>query len=364
MKIIHCADLHLDLKMLSGLDAEKRKIKRTQLLQNFFNLLDYANKNTVEAVLLCGDIFDTQEPTKKTLSLFKNAILNHNNIKFFYIWGNHDKKVMPFSSDEMPENFYVFKEDFSAIDLDENVTIGGASLDRFVKDNFYSTINFDKNRVNILMLHQPINTSDQYFNGVYTYNLAGKYIDYLALGHIHQSLSGKIDDRGVWQYSGALEGKSFNDAVPIGSKKGFFLLNIKNGKLDFQFVPFSLYDYRIVEIPVDLQDDHFKVLEKMENVLKYLGKTDIVRVILKGKHKEENVFQLDLMYQKFKNNFFNFEIVDNTETEFDFEKYSLETFSLKGEFLRTVRDSELSQSEKDKISLIGIEALKGEDITL
>ncbi len=364
MKIIHCADLHLDLKMLSGLDTEKRKVKRLQLLQNFFNLLDFAEKNNVEAILLCGDIFDTQEPTKKTLNLIKNAILNHKNIKFFYIWGNHDKNVVPFSSDEMPNNFYLFKEDFSSIDLEEKVTIGGASLDRFVKDNFYSTVNFDKNRVNILMLHQPINASDQYFNGVYAYNLAGKNIDYLALGHIHQTLSGKIDERGVWQYSGCLEGKSFNDAVPIGSKKGFFLLNVENGKLGFQFVPFSHYDYRIIEIAVAVSDDYFKILEKIENILKYLGETDIVRVILKGKHKEENVLQLDLIYEKFKNNFFYLEIIDETETEFDFEKYSLETFSLKGEFLRTVRDSNLPESEKDKISLMGIEALKGEDITL
>ncbi len=359
MKIIHCADLHLDLKILSGLSAEKRKQKRLQFLQNFLNLLDYAEKQKVDAILLCGDIFDIAEPSKKTLNLFQNAILKHKNIKFFYIYGNHDKNVIPCEA----ENFYFFGEDFSKIDLDENVTIGGASLDRFVKENFYSSINFQKDRVNILMLHQPINTSDQYFDGVYTYNLAGKNIDYLALGHIHQPISGKIDERGVWQFSGCLEGKSFNDAVPIGSKKGCYLLEVDDSKLSYQFLPFSHFDYRIVEISVDIQDDYFKILNKMENVLKFLGKTDIVRVVLKGRHKEDNAIQTEMLFQKFGDNFFHFEIVNNTEIEFDFEKYNLETFSLKGEFLRTVRDSDLPQSDKDKISLLGIEALKG-DITL
>ena len=65
MKIIHCADLHLDLKMLSGLDTEKRKVKRLQLLQNFFNLLDFAEKNNVEAVLLCGDILILKSQQKR-----------------------------------------------------------------------------------------------------------------------------------------------------------------------------------------------------------------------------------------------------------------------------------------------------------
>lgn len=364
MKIIHCADLHLDLKMLSGLDAEKRKIKRLQLLQNFFNLIEYAEKNDVQVIMLCGDIFDTQEPTKRTVNLIKKAIINHPKITFLYIWGNHDSRFHIFEEDELPKNFIVFDEYFSSVDFDDEITIGGVSAIRTLDANFYSSIKFEKDRFNILMLHEPINASDDYFSGVYTYNLANKNIDYLALGHIHQTQGGKIDSRGVWQYCGCLEGRSFNDVSPLGTKKGFFLLDIKMKKLNSTFVPLSKFDYRIVEIDIDEKDDHFKVLEKIKSVTKFLGADDIVRVVLKGRHKEENPIQTELIFQNLEKNFFHFEIQDETETNFDFEKYSKETFSLKGEFLRTVKASELTNAEKDKISLIGIEALKGEDISL
>ena len=362
MKIIHCADLHLDLKMLSGLDAEKRKIKRNQLLENFINLVAYADKEKVDAVLLCGDIFDTQSPTKKTLNIFRNVVLNHKNIKFFHIYGNHDKNVLPFTNGET-ENFFTFMEDFSKIDLDDGVTIGGASLDRYVKDSFYSQINFEKDRFNILMLHQPINSADDYYSGIYTHNLSHHNIDYLALGHIHQNLQGKIDERGIWQYSGCLEGKSFNDNIPLGSKKGFYLLEYENGRFEKKFVPFSVYDYHILEVNVDLDDDHLKIQEKIDDLMKVLDKNSIVRVLLKGKRREDNPISVELLSGKYRK-YFHFEIIDETKVLFDFEKYSLETFSLKGEFLRMVDNSELSDEEKEKISLIGIEVLKGEDISL
>lgn len=365
MKIIHCADLHIEVKEMKGLSVEKRKIKRNRMLQNFIDLANFAENNKVDAILLCGDTFDVPSPTKNTVSLFKKVILNHPNIKFFYVWGNHDEKFSPFGADEKPANFILFGENFKKFDVDDEVTIGGVSLPRFIMDSLYSTVNFDKDRFNILMLHGPVNTADQYFNGIYTNKLVGKNIDYLALGHIHLGGSGKIDERGIWRFSGCLEGKNFNDASKIGEKKGFYLLEIENKKMTSSFIPFSRYDYRVIELNITSNIDHFQIVNKLNEILSNLSKDDIVKVVLKGKHKEENPIQVDMIKAEFENKFFHFEVVDESQTEFDFERYSKETYSLKGEFLRSVyADKTLQDAEKEKIATIGLEALKGEDLSI
>lgn len=364
MKIIHCADIHIDIKEMKGLDANERKIKRNQLLQNFFDLVNYAETNGVRAILLCGDIFDTPSPSKNSVSLFKKVILSHENIKFFYIWGNHDENFCPFDKDEMPKNFFLFKENFGKVDLDDGITIGGASLSRYVHNLFYTSIDFDKNRFNILMLHQPINTRDEYFNGVYTSNLQGRNIDYLALGHIHAKQDGVIDSRGVWQYSGCLEGKSFNDVVNLGEKKGFFLLEIENQKLKRQFIPFSRFDYRKIELTITPNITHFQLMEKVNEIAAKLSKTDLVKIVIRGKHTEENPVQVELIKQNLYGKVFYLEVIDETSTLYDFESYKEDVLSLKSEFLKEVFSSNLSDTEKEKVATVGLEALKGEDISL
>lgn len=365
MKIIHCADLHIDVKEMKGLSAEKRKIKRNRLLQNFIDLANFAENNEVQAILLCGDIFDVAVPTKNSLSIFKKVILNHPKIKFFYINGNHDERLMPFSLEEKPANFIHFQESFKRINLNENISVGGASISRYFDESFYSTISFERDKFNILMLHGPVNTSDQYFNGIYTDNLAGKNIDYLALGHIHNGGSGKIDERGIWQYSGCLEGRNFNDVSKIGEKKGFYLLDIENGKLNLSFIPFSRYDFRVIELNVTQNVDYFQIVNKLKEIFALLNKDDIVKVVFKGRRKEEEPLQIDMLKSEFENKFLYFDIVNETKVDFDLDKYAKETFSLKGEFIKNVfADSSLSNDEKEKIATIGIEALKGEDLSL
>src|SRR5574344_670031 len=59
MKIIHCADLHLDSKMESNLSKEKADERKAELLQTFTRMVDYAQENNVKAVIIAGDMFDT-----------------------------------------------------------------------------------------------------------------------------------------------------------------------------------------------------------------------------------------------------------------------------------------------------------------
>ena len=60
MKIIHCADLHLDSKMTANLDKDKARERKAELLRTFERMITYASQNQVEAILIAGDMFDTK----------------------------------------------------------------------------------------------------------------------------------------------------------------------------------------------------------------------------------------------------------------------------------------------------------------
>lgn len=66
MKLIHCADLHLGSRMESGLPPAKAQERRMELLHTFVNMVERASSEGVEAMLLCGDLFDTEQVSVRT----------------------------------------------------------------------------------------------------------------------------------------------------------------------------------------------------------------------------------------------------------------------------------------------------------
>ena len=64
MKIIHCADLHLDSKMTANLDRKKAKERKIELFNTFNNMVKYASEHDVKAILIAGDLFDKKNVTK------------------------------------------------------------------------------------------------------------------------------------------------------------------------------------------------------------------------------------------------------------------------------------------------------------
>ena len=65
--------------------------------------------------------------------------------------------------------------------------------------------------------------------------MKNKNIDYLALGHIHSFEKEPLDKRGVYCYSGTLEGRGFDEC----GDKGFVLLDVNDNKITSEFVKFA-----------------------------------------------------------------------------------------------------------------------------
>ena len=87
MKIIHCADLHLDSKMETNFPSILATQRNHEIIQTFERMVDYARCNSVNAILLCGDIFDSKHITQTTLDYFFDIIHKAFPIQFFlFAW--------------------------------------------------------------------------------------------------------------------------------------------------------------------------------------------------------------------------------------------------------------------------------------
>lgn len=59
LKILHCADLHLDSPFKSG-NAGKSEVRRRELRGTFSSLIMYIKTNKIDIALMSGDLFDSR----------------------------------------------------------------------------------------------------------------------------------------------------------------------------------------------------------------------------------------------------------------------------------------------------------------
>ena len=179
------------------------------------------------------------------------------------------------------------------------------------------------------------------------------------MGHVHNRCGGQLGKRGIWAFSGCLNSTSFSDL----GKQGFELLDISNGKLTKTFVPFSKYDFNIVEVDISKANSLKEVVDEIEKITQSYGQNDILRVSIVGTKSEDLVVDCLAIEQLFKNRFFYLEVVNNSRILIDLKKYANEKLSLKAEFVKTVvSDDDLTEEQKQQICTIGIEVLKGEEV--
>ena len=128
MKMIHCADLHLDSKLNANLSKEKARERRTELLDTFSRLVRYASENEVKAVLIAGDLFDKKTVSATARNTVYGMIRSNPDICFYYLKGNHDDNAFF----EAPENLKLFGSGWTFYRMDEDgagIVIAGVELD-------------------------------------------------------------------------------------------------------------------------------------------------------------------------------------------------------------------------------------------
>lgn len=361
MKIIHCADLHLDSK-IETLPPDKSKIRREEILHTFERLCEYAKNNQVAVVIIAGDMIDTHKVTAKTRGRIISAIKNAANVDFLYLSGNHDDENFITASDEqspLPENLKTFSQSWQYFDYGE-VVIAGVTLTSVNSKYVYDSLKLNESRLNIVTMHGQIAgyRSAESAEVISLPMLKDRNIDYLALGHIHSYTKNALDGRGIYAYSGCLDGRGFDET----GEKGFVLLNVSEGKVQSDFISFSSRTLVEYEADVSAFEDWYSARDEIMGALTSIHpESSLVKVVLKGERSLSNEIDKDELVARLNERFFFGKVYDNTCLKVEQSDYETDK-SVRGEFVRLVLASGLNKSVADKIILTGLNALKGEDI--
>ena len=116
MKFIHCADLHVDSKRESNLSYQQAQERNNEICETFSRMVDYALAHQVRAVLIAGDMFDTDRIASKTARYVLDSIAAAGEIDFLYLKGNHDESDRAFAGCTLPENLKTFSEKWTRYD--------------------------------------------------------------------------------------------------------------------------------------------------------------------------------------------------------------------------------------------------------
>lgn len=216
MKFLHIADLHIGKSLNQKSLIEDQKVILDQIIKHMEN-------NEIEVLLLAGDIYDKQIPSKDAVNLFNDflcdLILKHH-YKVYIISGNHDSvERLNFASSILkseglfietyatsPIAKYLLNDEFGVVNLymlpfttplytrskfETNCKTYSDMIKYYVES---SSIDF--NERNILMTHHTLlheneakfSDSEIRFNIGGTEGIDAAYFnnfDYVALGHLH-----------------------------------------------------------------------------------------------------------------------------------------------------------------------------------
>ncbi len=371
MKIIHCADIHLDspFTLSDPTLAEKR---RHALRSAFSNLVLFAKTNAVELFLISGDLFDRDCVTKDTTLMLCREMASVPNCKFVIAPGNHD----PYNSKgayalvNFPENVYIFKSReisyFEFPDLDCRVYGYAFTSDTYETRPLASFCLPDDNYggLNILCAHCDFDTESSYYAPITCSDLQQSGFDYAALGHIHKgSDTLKQCGKTYYAYSGCIEGRSFNET----GIKGAFAGQITKQGVDLKKMRFCLKHYEKITIDITGARSLFDCQKAISDACLKFDSDTILRIMLTGITSSEFYCDIDELKQII-NHVTIAEIVDQTLALLDVQNLKNDS-TLTGEFYRALEPKLFSDDEEEKrIALgalkFGLRALNKMDIKL
>ncbi len=355
MKLIHTADLHLGSRSTTHFSEAVARRRRRELLQTFGAIAELAVSEGARAVLIAGDLFDTAHPSAEALDYVIGTVKKTPNVQFFCLPGNHDGGGFP--DVPLPENLTVFGGAWERHTLGD-VDIYGIATSGPIP---YEGLTPDSERKNVVLLHGAVREGGKNAAGtVVLSRLAGRGIDYLALGHYHSHSHGRLDGRGIYAYSGTPAGRGFDEAGEVG------VLLVDTNDLSAPPVFRSVGARPIVIAEADLTGtETFRDMEDaVRQAVAPLSEAAIVRVLLTGALPPEAPRRDTLhLAELFRDRFFHFEAVDKTRLFLDPASYE-DSVSLKGEFIRRVKGTAMSEDDKDAVIAAGLSALRGEEIPL
>ncbi len=367
MKIIHCADLHLDSALSANYSSEQIKERKNELVMTFVRMVEYANAHQVSAIIIAGDLFDKKVIGAGVRKTVYEMIVKYPKIAFYYLQGNHDTSSFIDHLEEIPANLFLFSDKWKTYELhrmgDRAITVSGVELDKNNVNSIYASLILKPQDYNIVTLHGQLMQyqSKDKAEIIDLGSLRNKGISYLALGHIHEYREGELPAGGIYCYSGCLEGRGYDET----GTHGFVLLEIDetNMTMKKEFIPFACRQIHLLNVDVSGCETSMEMIERVKKLIGERDlKKDLVKIVLSGEVDVDCEKNINLISQYFEGQFYCYKISDQTKIRIDYRNYEKDK-SLKGEFVRLVEGrQDISEEERMAIIRCGLQVLRGEEI--
>lgn len=335
MKIIHCADVHLDT-VFSELSPVEAKIRREDLRLAFSKIIDSVRETNSEMLIISGDLFDFQNVNRSTVLFIKEKLMEISDIPVYICAGNHDPKTSDsyYSLYDFGENVHIFDTSMEWIEKEDYDIYGISFKEPIADDSFLAEFKVkNPDKINIMVMHGDFTSKD--YNLVTKSQMEESGIDYLALGHIHKFEVIKSGNCTA-VFPGCPEGRGFDEI----SDKGIVLADVKKGKTEVNFLPVAKRKYH--ELYIDVTDIN-SVDALCEKIKGEICEKDLYKIILTGETDSE--FDKDVIKDNIEA--FFVKVYDKTSPKIDLLKESSE-FSLKGLFIKKALD-ELEKNQEDEL---------------
>lgn len=363
MKFLHIADLHIGKCLNQKSLLEDQKIILDQIVK-------YMEDYNVDVLMLAGDIYDKQIPSKEAVNLFNDflcdLILKHH-YKVYIISGNHDSaERLNFASSilkneglyfetyaNVPISKYEFHDEFGKV----NLYMLPYSSPLYTRVKFDSTCNnysemikyyvensnIDFSKRNILLTHHTFlhNNMASFSDSEVRFNIGGtegidaayfKDFDYVALGHLHNP---QYVNRHHIRYSGSI--LKYSDSEANINKVALMVELKEKGNIEITELPLTpLHDLKKIKGTIDellvnpdvLDEDYVYVTLTNDTIIPYAMKR--IRV------KYPNA--LSLTYERLSK-----QLIDKTIDTTDFKEKSIkDQFN---EFYKFINNKELSDNQ-------------------
>ncbi|CDM69346.1 Ser/Thr protein phosphatase family protein [Clostridium bornimense] len=357
IKVLQLGDVHFDTPF-KGLGTEISSIRKEDIRETFKKAILRGKEEKVDFILITGDLFDNKRVFKETLVYIANVLKSVSPIKVFISPGNHD----PYNEDsfyklmEWPENVHIFKSKMETVEIaDRNVVIHGVAFnEEHVEECLLHNVKGEDGKINIAVIHgDVISGGESLYNPITEEDIKESNMTYIAIGHKHKYSGLLKSGETYYGYSGALEGRSFNET----GEKGVLILEIEDEVVKEEFL--SLSKRKHIDIDIDITDKS-TTEEICEKICSSIGENsnDMIRVNLIGEI-EDIVVRENVIKEKLKDKFFYIEINDNTKEKIDYENIKKEK-SLRGIFISEMLKCD--DEESTEALKYGLMALEGEDI--
>lgn len=353
MRILHSADWHLD-SPFEALPAEKARAMRAEAREIPGRIADLASELGADVVLLCGDLFDTQQPGAASREAVA-AGLRRIDCPVFIAPGNHDWYRASgglWRSMELPDNVYIFTGGFERFELPCADVYGAAFTEPHCAGGLAGFRAERRGKPAVMALHGTLDAAGDY-RPISERDIAATGLDYLALGHTHRPSGLRRAGEVCYAWPGCAMGRGFDEC----GARGAYFAEITEDGCELSFYELTRRRYEIIE--AETRGDAAAALRE---AVASAREGDICRFVLRGE-SEQRVPQSLLDALADERGLFAAFLRDETAPP----RVECSADSLRGNFLRIARERlDAAETEAERLALSrairwGEAALCGDD---